>query len=36
MKVCDAGDNVLITSRKPDDLKAFCETYLAEFAKAAG
>jgi protease I len=22
--VCDAGPNVLITSRKPDDLKAFC------------
>ncbi|MET7324441.1 type 1 glutamine amidotransferase domain-containing protein [Streptomyces sp. NPDC005549] len=36
VKVCDAGDNTLITSRKPDDLKAFCATYLAEFAKAAG
>ncbi|CAL9319238.1 MULTISPECIES: type 1 glutamine amidotransferase domain-containing protein [Streptomyces] len=36
VKVCDHGDNVLITSRKPDDLKAFCETFLAEFAKAAG
>jgi len=36
VKVCDAGDNVLITSRKPDDLEAFCETYLAQFAKAAG
>ncbi|WP_217166339.1 type 1 glutamine amidotransferase domain-containing protein [Streptomyces sp. AC512_CC834] len=34
VKVCDHGDNVLITSRKPDDLQAFCETYLAEFAKA--
>ncbi|MGW7337526.1 type 1 glutamine amidotransferase domain-containing protein [Streptomyces sp. NPDC054808] len=36
VKVCDAGSNTLITSRKPDDLGAFCETYLAEFAKAAG
>jgi protease I len=33
VKVCDHGPNRLITSRKPDDLKAFCETYLAEFAK---
>jgi protease I len=33
VKVCDHGSNRLITSRKPDDLKAFCETYLAEFAK---
>ncbi len=36
VKVCDGGSNTLITSRKPDDLAAFCETYLAEFAKAAG
>ncbi|MET8665577.1 type 1 glutamine amidotransferase domain-containing protein [Streptomyces tendae] len=36
VKVCGAGNNTLVTSRKPDDLKAFCETYLAEFAKAAG
>ncbi|MFJ6912965.1 type 1 glutamine amidotransferase domain-containing protein [Streptomyces sp. NPDC101133] len=36
VKVCDGGSNTLITSRKPDDLEAFCETYLAEFAKAAG
>ncbi|KPC72370.1 type 1 glutamine amidotransferase domain-containing protein [Streptomyces coelicoflavus] len=36
VKVCDGGSNVLITSRKPDDLEAFCATYLAEFAKAAG
>ncbi|MEU0744072.1 type 1 glutamine amidotransferase domain-containing protein [Streptomyces sp. NPDC006134] len=33
VKVCEGGPNRLITSRKPDDLKAFCETYLAEFAK---
>ncbi len=36
VKVCDHGDNMLITSRKPDDLKAFCETFLTEFAKAGG
>ncbi|WP_329139699.1 type 1 glutamine amidotransferase domain-containing protein [Streptomyces sp. NBC_00670] len=35
VKVCDGGPNVLITSRKPDDLKAFCETFLKEFDKAA-
>ncbi|MER5405738.1 type 1 glutamine amidotransferase domain-containing protein [Streptomyces sp. NPDC002769] len=33
--VCDQGPNVLITSRKPDDLKAFREAFLAEFAKAS-
>ncbi|WP_395571299.1 type 1 glutamine amidotransferase domain-containing protein [Streptomyces sp. BK79] len=36
VKVCDHGDNVLITSRKPDDLEAFCATFLKEFAKAGG
>ncbi|WP_030378341.1 MULTISPECIES: type 1 glutamine amidotransferase domain-containing protein [unclassified Streptomyces] len=35
VKVCDGGPNVLVTSRKPDDLKAFCETFLKEFDKAA-
>ncbi|MEV5882103.1 type 1 glutamine amidotransferase domain-containing protein [Streptomyces sp. NPDC052020] len=36
VQVCDHGPNRLITSRKPDDLKAFCETYVAEFARAGG
>ncbi|WP_030024425.1 type 1 glutamine amidotransferase domain-containing protein [Streptomyces monomycini] len=31
VKVCTGGPNKLITSRKPDDLKAFCETFVAEF-----
>jgi protease I len=31
---CSAGPNVLITSRKPDDLPAFCREMVAEFAKA--
>jgi protease I len=32
VKVCDHGANKLVTSRKPDDLKAFCETFLDVFA----
>ncbi|GGV75258.1 glutamine amidotransferase [Streptomyces griseoloalbus] len=32
VKVCDHGPNKLVTSRKPDDLKAFCETFLDVFA----
>ncbi|MFF3846320.1 type 1 glutamine amidotransferase domain-containing protein [Streptomyces sp. NPDC002328] len=35
VKVCDHGPNKLVTSRKPDDLKAFCETFLDVFAKEA-
>ncbi|MFD8425011.1 type 1 glutamine amidotransferase domain-containing protein [Streptomyces sp. NPDC059466] len=31
----DQGPNALITSRKPDDLQAFREAFLAEFAKAS-
>ncbi|MER6010690.1 type 1 glutamine amidotransferase domain-containing protein [Streptomyces bluensis] len=34
VKICDHGPNKLITSRKPDDLKAFCAAFLEEFAKA--
>ncbi|CAM5293358.1 glutamine amidotransferase [Streptomyces avidinii] len=30
VQVCSAGPGTLITSRKPDDLPAFCETLLAE------
>ncbi|RKN71691.1 type 1 glutamine amidotransferase [Streptomyces klenkii] len=36
VKVCTAGPNALVTSRKPADLKAFCAAALAEFRKAAG
>ncbi|MGY0070911.1 type 1 glutamine amidotransferase domain-containing protein [Streptomyces sp. QTS137] len=35
VKVCDHGPGKLVTSRKPDDLKAFCETYLEVFAAEA-
>ncbi|MEE1753937.1 type 1 glutamine amidotransferase domain-containing protein [Streptomyces sp. SP18CS02] len=34
VKVCTGGPNTLITSRKPDDLKAFCVAFTEEFAKA--
>jgi protease I len=32
--VCAAGPNVLVTSRKPDDLPAFCAELRTAFAKA--
>ncbi|MEV6177873.1 type 1 glutamine amidotransferase domain-containing protein [Streptomyces sp. NPDC052016] len=35
VKVCDNGPNKLVTSRKPGDLKAFCETFLDVFAEEA-
>lgn len=33
--MCTSGPNTLITSRKPDDLPAFCETLVREFAQGA-
>ena len=30
--VCESGPNVLVTSRKPDDLKAFCGEVVDRFA----
>ncbi|MEU7133618.1 type 1 glutamine amidotransferase domain-containing protein [Streptomyces sp. NPDC046261] len=36
VKVCTGGPNTLITSRKPDDLQAFCEAFTDEFRKARG
>ncbi|WP_149826725.1 type 1 glutamine amidotransferase domain-containing protein [Streptomyces tailanensis] len=35
VKVCDHGPNKLITSRRPDDLKAFCEAFLDVFTEEA-
>jgi protease I len=32
--VCEGGSNVLITSRKPQDLPAFCDTLVQRFAHA--
>jgi hypothetical protein len=31
---CTNGPNTLVTSRKPDDLPAFCATLLDEIARA--
>ncbi|MFB7740279.1 type 1 glutamine amidotransferase domain-containing protein [Streptomyces sp. NPDC056112] len=36
VKICDHGPNKLITSRKPDDLKAFCEAFLDVLTEKAG
>jgi protease I len=33
VQVCQGGPNTLITSRKPDDLKAFCNELVQAFAK---
>jgi protease I len=30
---CSSGPNVLVSSRKPDDLPAFCETLTEVFGK---
>jgi protease I len=35
VRICDHGPNILITSRKPDDLKAFREAVLTEFSKVS-
>jgi protease I len=35
VKVCDQGPNQLVTSRKPDDLKAICAAFLHVFAGEA-
>ncbi|MFE7765317.1 type 1 glutamine amidotransferase domain-containing protein [Streptomyces sp. NPDC057438] len=35
VKICDHGPAKLVTSRKPDDLKAFCEAFLDVFSQEA-
>lgn len=35
VQVCPAGQNTLVTSRKPDDLQAFCGTMTQVFARAS-
>jgi protease I len=35
VQVCTGGPNVLVTSRKPDDLKAFCQEMVQAFSRAA-
>jgi protease I len=34
VQLCTAGPNTLVTSRKPDDLKAFCQELVETFAAA--
>ncbi|GLY82621.1 type 1 glutamine amidotransferase domain-containing protein [Actinoallomurus iriomotensis] len=34
VQICTAGPNTLVTSRKPDDLKAFCQEAVEVFASA--
>ncbi|MEV1050101.1 type 1 glutamine amidotransferase domain-containing protein [Streptomyces sp. NPDC049887] len=33
VKICRSGPNTLVTSRKPDDLTAFCAAFLTELAR---
>jgi protease I len=33
-QVCTAGANLLVTSRKPDDLPAFCKHLVEKFQHA--
>jgi protease I len=33
VRICDHGPGLLITSRKPDDLKSFCQAALEAFAQ---
>jgi protease I len=35
VQTCTSGPNVLVTSRKPDDLPAFCNELVRQF-QAAG
>jgi deglycase len=35
VQVCTSGPNTLVTSRKPDDLPAFCEQLVKAFAEQA-
>jgi protease I len=36
VRICDHGSNKLVTSRKPDDLKAFCDAFVRVFAESEG
>lgn len=36
VRICADGPNVLVTSRKPADLKAFEDAFVTEFSKAPG
>jgi hypothetical protein len=34
VQICTTGLNVLVTSRKPDDLPAFCDALVTQFSQA--
>ena len=36
VQVCTAGPNILVTSRNPDDLPAFCKQLVEEFQRQPG
>jgi protease I len=36
VQTCTDGPNVLVSSRKPDDLPAFCREFVSVFQRAAG
>jgi protease I len=36
VKICENGPNTLVTSRNPDDLKAFCEAFLEVLGQQGG
>jgi len=36
VQVCTAGPNILVTSRNPDDLSAFCKQLVEEFQRQPG
>jgi protease I len=35
VKVCDGDENVIVSSRKPDDLPTFCRTFIEVFSQQA-
>jgi protease I len=35
VKVCDGDENIIVSSRKPDDLPAFCRTFIQVFGDYA-
>lgn len=36
LHVCEAGSSTLVTSRKPDDLDAFCAAVVEQFGNVDG
>jgi protease I len=36
VKVCDGDENIIVSSRNPDDLPAFCDAFIRVFGESAG